>query len=187
MKKITAFIIALLLLAAAAFGAYYYMQYRARQAVTADTLMTRLQDASECTTQKMIYNGVIESESGSVPFINKQTFLMTYKAVVRAGFHLSKTEIDLTDEAVTVTLPAMEIQEVTIDPDEIKTYNTSLTLIKPDGKEELKQALVSAEEDARSKASEAGLLDAAGENAEAVVKGLLSDSAGGREIIVRHR
>lgn len=187
MKKITAFIIALLLLAGAAFGAYCYMQYKAKQAVTADMLMTRLENASECTTQKMIYNGVIESESGSIPFLNKQRFLMTYKAVVRAGFDVSKTKIELTDDAITVTLPKMEIQEVTIDPEEIRTYNTSLTLIKPDGKEELKEALLAAEEDARSKAEESGLLEAASENAESMIKGLLSDAAGDREIIVKHQ
>ena len=112
---------------------------------------------------------------------------MTYKAVVRAGFDISKTEIDVADDKVTVTLPAMEIQEVTIDPNEIKTYNTSLTLIKPDGKEELKKALVKAEDDARKKAEEEGLLEAASSNAETLVKSLFEDAVGKREIVVKHK
>lgn len=152
MKKLTTLVIVLLIAALAAGGFYFYRQYQARQKVTADMLEARLEDASDLTTQKMIYNGVIESESGGVPILTKETFLMTYKATVRAGFDISKVKIDVADDKVTVTLPAMEIQEVTIDPDEIKTYTTSLTLIKPDGKEELKEALIKAEEDARKKA-----------------------------------
>ena len=187
MKKLTTLIIVLLVAALALGGVYFYKDYQARQKVTADMLEAKLEDASDLTTQKMIYHGVVESESGGVPILTKETFLMTYKAVVRAGFDISKTEIDVADDKVTVTLPAMEIQEVTIDPNEIKTYNTSLTLIKPDGKEELKKALVKAEEDARKKAEEEGLLEAASSNAETLVKSLFEDAVGEREIVVKHK
>lgn len=185
MKKLLYSVIGILLIAAALAGAYFYVQYQGRQKVTPDMLMTRLENSSECTTQKMIYNGVVESESGNVPLLTKETFLMTYKATVRAGFDISKTKIDVADERITVTIPEIVIQEVTIDPNEIKTYNTSLTLFKPDGKEALKDALIAAEDDAKKKAGESGLLEAAGENAEAVIKGLLADSAGDREIVVK--
>lgn len=184
-KKIIASIIGLLLIAALLAGGYFYMQYQARQKVTSDMLITRLENASELTTQKMIYNGVIESESGKVPFLTKETFLMTYKATIRAGFDVSKTQIDVSDDQVTVTIPKIEIQEVTIDPNEIKTYTTSLTLIKPDGKEELKEALIKAEENAKAKAEESGLIEAAGENAEALIRGLFEDAVGERTIVVK--
>lgn len=187
MKKIYGILILILVLALAAGGFYMYREYQARQQITADMLTARLENASELTTQKLIYNGVIESESGNIPFINKDTFLMTYKAVVRAGFDVSAVEFDVADDKVTVTLPAMEIQEVTIDPDDIKTYNTSLTLIKPDEKVEMQKALVKAEEDARAKAEEEGLLDAAKENSETVIKGLFEDAVGERELVIKHK
>lgn len=187
MKKIYGVLILILLLALAAGGFYAYRNYQARHKVTADALQARLENASELTTQKMIYNGVIESESGGVPILTKETFLMTYKATVRAGFDVSKTAIDVAEDKVTVTLPEMEIQEVTIDPDEIKTYTTSLTLIKPDGKAELKEALVMAEEDAKKKADEEGLLEAADANAETLVKNLFADAVGERELVVKHK
>ena len=187
MKKLTTLIIVLLIAALAAGGFYYYRQYQARQKVSADVLEAKLENASDLTTQKLIYNGVVESESGGVRFLTKETFLMTYKAVVRAGFDISKTEIDIADDKVTVTLPEMEIQEVTIDPDEIKTYTTSLTLVKPDGKKELTEALKKAEEDARKKAEEEGLLDAASANAETLIKNLFADAVGEREIVVNHK
>lgn len=185
-NKILSLIVVILLLAGCIAGGSYYMKQRAAQKVDADSIQSKLVNASELTSQKMIYNGVIESESGTIPFLTKETFLMTYKAVIRAGFDVSKTEINVTDDKVEVTLPDMEIQEVTIDPDEIKTYNTSLTLIKPDGKDELKQALVEAESNAKEEAAKAGLLEAAAENAESVIKGLLSGAVGDREIVIKH-
>ena len=187
MKKIYRLLILILVLALAAGGFYAYREYQARQKVTADVLTARLENASDLTTQKLIYNGVIESESGNIPFLTKDTFLMTYRAVVRAGFDVSKAEFDVSDDKVTITLPAMEIQEVAIDPDEIKTYNTSLTLIKPDEKVEMQKALVKAEEDTRAKAEEEGLLEAASENAETVIKGLFKDAVGEREIVIKHK
>lgn len=187
MKKLTALIIVILIAALAAGGFYYYRQYQARQKLTADVLEAKLENASDLTTQKMIYNGVIESESGGVPILTKEKFLMIYKATVRAGFDISKTGIDVAEDKVTVTLPEMEIQEVTIDPDEIKTYTTSLTIVKPDGKKELTTALKQAEDDARKKAEEEGLLDAASANAETLVKNLFADAVGERNIVVNHK
>lgn len=185
-NKLISLIVIIALLAGCILGGSYYLKQRAAQKVDADSLYTKLEDASDLTTQKMIYNGVIESESGSIPFLTKETFLMTYKATIRAGFDVSKTDIKVTENTVEVSLPAMEIQEVTIDPDEIKTYNTSLTLIKPDGKEELKQALTEAEANAKEEAKKAGLLDAAAENAESVIKGLFAGTVGDREIVIKH-
>ena len=128
-----------------------------------------------------------KSESGKVPFLTKSGFLMTYKATIRAGFDISKTGIDITDERITVTLPEMEVQEVTIDPDSLEFYNTTLTIFKPDGKEETKSAMKNAEKDAMSHVKGSGLLEAASENAESLIKGLFADAAGDRDIVVKQK
>ena len=91
-----------------------------------------------------------------------------------------------TTTTVEVTIPPMEIQEITIQPKSLKFYNTSLTLFKPDEKNETQKALVAAEEDAAEKAGKSGLLEAADENAEALLKGILEGNVGEREIVIKH-
>lgn len=183
MKKIIAAVIILAIIAA---GGYYYFFMRS-QVPTADSLSSKLVDSSELTTQKLVYEGVVENEGGKIPVLTKDTFLLVYKATVRAGFDVSKAEFDISDDKITVTVPASEIQDITIDPDSLRTYNTSITIIKPDEKEMMAEALKAAEKDAAEKAKDSGLLEAADENAESVIKALLQDTAGGREIVVKHQ
>ena len=183
MKK---FLIILLLLAVLGGGGYFYLTQRGNQELTADMVTAKLENASDCTTQKLIYQGLVESKSGNIPILNKNAFLMTYTAVVRAGFDISKTSVDINDTTVEVTIPPMEIQEITIQPKSLKFYNTSLTLFKPDEKNETQKALVAAEEDAAEKAGKSGLLEAADENAEALLKGILEGNVGEREIVIKH-
>ena len=55
-----------------------------------------------------------------------------------------------------------------------------------DEKDETRKALVAAEEDAAQKAGNSGLLAAADENAEALLRGILEGSVGNREIVINH-
>jgi hypothetical protein len=182
MKKIIAAIVVLAIIAAG--GYYYYLQ---KQVPTADSLSSKLVNSSELTTQKLLYEGVVENEGGKIPILTKDSFLLVYKATVRAGFDVSKAEFDISDDAITVTIPKSEIQEITIDPDSLRTYNTSITIIKPDEKDMMAEALKAAEKDANEKAKDSGLLEAADENAESIIKALLEDDAHGREIVVKHK
>ena len=187
MKKVILILLVIILAAGAGAGGYYYMTHRESREVTADMLTTKLQDAAELTTQKLIYQGVVDSTSGKIPILTKKTFVMTFTATVRAGFDVSKAEFDVTDDKVTVTIPPMELQEITIPPESLEFHTTSLTIIKPDGQEETKKALIEAEKDVKENAVKMGLLDAAGENAKLLLKGLLQDSVGDREIVVKIR
>ncbi len=180
-------LIAIVLVAVIAAGGYAFWKYKTTEAVTPDILKATLENSSELTTQKLIYEGVVPYEEGKIPILTKDSFLLVYKATVRAGFDVSDTEVKVNDSTVEVTLPAMEVQEITIDPNEIRTYNTSITLVKPDEKESLTEALKLAEADAEEKAASSGLLEAAAENAESVVKGLLKDAVGEKEIVIKHK
>lgn len=183
MKK---FLALLLLVAVVGAGGYFYFTHKGAQELNADAITAKLENASDCTTQKLIYQGLVESKSGNIPILNKNAFLMTYTAVVRAGFDISKADVEVSDSTVEITIPPMEIQEITIQPKSLKFYNTSLTLFKPDEKNETQKALIAAEEDAAEKAGNSGLLEAADENAEALLRGILEDSVGDREIIINH-
>ena len=184
MKKALVLIVLLALVAA---GGYFYFTHNSgKQEVSAGMLSAKLENASDCTTQKLIYNGYVESTSGKIPILTKKSFLMMYKSTVRAGFDVSKTDIEIEDKSVIVTLPEMEVQEITIDPRSLEFRDTSLTIIKPDGQEETKKALIAAENDVKSKIGESGLLEAAAENADSLIKGLFEDSIGDRELVIKH-
>lgn len=186
MSKVVSIIIAVLIFTGVVAGGMYYFTHRDNTKVTADMLTARLEDASECTTQKLIYQGVVTMSRGSIPFIDKSSFIMTYAANVRAGFDMSAVDVNITDEAVEVTIPKTEIQEITIESNSLEFYDTSFSVFTL-GKDAVKEALQKAEADAEAKAGSSGLLEAADENAESLIKGMLVDAAGDREIVVMHK
>ena len=89
---------------------------------------------------------------------------MTYTATVRAGFDMSETDVDVTDDTIKIVIPRTTIQEITIDPDSLEFYDTSFSIITMN-KEAVKEALQEAEGDAEKKAASSELLEAADENA----------------------
>ena len=186
MSKVAATVISVILVLAVIAGGFYYITHRDTTTISSDTIMAKLEDASECTTQKMIYHGIVSLTKGTIPFIDKSNFVMTYKATVRAGFDISRAKVKVTDSLIEVTIPMTTIQEITIDPDSLKFYDTTFTLFKPDGKEAAKEALQEAEKDVEEKAVDSGILEAADENAESLLTAMLTDSAGDREIVIKH-
>lgn len=184
MKKAGKIIIPIVVILLIAGGAWLFMKNRGGTELTTGAISARLEDASDCTTQKLIYQGAVNSKKGKIPILTKSSFLMTYEASVRAGFDISEADIKLDDDKVEVNIPATDIQEITIDPNSLEFYDTSMTILKPDGKEETKKALKAAQDDAKKQAAKSGLLEAADENAKTLIKGLLTDSVGDREIIV---
>lgn len=49
-------------------------------------------DASDLTTQTITYTSRVPMSSGTIPFINKKSFVMYYTATLRAGVDLSDVE-----------------------------------------------------------------------------------------------
>ena len=184
MKKAMAMIIVLLLIVIAAGGGWYYMQQKKQPHVDAERLRERIEEASELTTAKSFYSGIVRFEEGSVPLIDKNSFSMKYDAVVSAGFDLEKVDIDVTDEEVIVKVPKAEILGISIDPDSLEFYDNKFSLFKTDRKEATKQALVEAEKDAEKNASEKGLIEEADKRAEVIFRGILSDGIGSRKVVV---
>ena len=184
LKKILAILITLLIGAAAAAGGMYYLHMKNQPHVDAKGLMERLEEASELTVAKNYYTGIVRFAEGSIPLINKNGFTMKYEAEIDAGFNLEEVTIDVTDDAVTVTVPPAEIQSINIDPDSLEFYDNKVSLIKTDRKEATKKALQEAKKDAEANASRKGLLEEADKRAEVIFKGILEGGVGDREIIV---
>lgn len=155
--------------------------------VKTDTISAKLENASEFTTQKLIYNGLIDVKDGKIPIITQNSFIMTYKAVVRAGCNMDDFKVEETEKKVKITIPKMEIQEVNIDPDNLKFYDTTFTILKPDGKDAAKDAMIAAKKDVKEKAKDSGILEAAAENAETIITGIVEPNLDGRELEIVHK
>ena len=168
MKNAVKVIIAVIVLLIVGVGAWYVIKNKDTTELTAGAISAKLEDASDLTTQKLIYQGAIKSKKGKIPFITKSSFLMTYSATVRAGFDIKQADVDMQEDKVIITIPSTSIQEITIDPDSLEFYDTSMNLINPDEKEETKKALKAAKEDTKKQAAKSGLLEAADENAKSL-------------------
>ena len=184
MKRVLGLIIALLLGAVLAAGGIFYMHTKAQPHVDAKGLMERLEESSELTVEKSYYTGIVRFSEGTVPLINKNGFSMKYEAELDAGFDLEDVSIEVTDNAVVVTVPKAEILSIDIDPDSLEFYDNKTSLFKTDRKEATKKALQEAEKDAEENASRKGVLEAADKRAEVIFKGILEGGVGNRDIIV---
>ena len=184
MKRVLGLIIALLLGAVLAAGGMFYMHMKAQPHVDAKGLMERLEESSELTVEKSYYTGIVRFSEGTVPLINKNGFSMKYEAELDAGFDLEDVSIEVTDNAVVVTVPKAEILSIDIDPDSLEFYDNKTSLFKTDRKEATKKALQEAEKDAEENASRKGVLEAADKRAEVIFKGILEGGVGNRDIIV---
>ena len=184
MKRVLGLIIALLLGAVLAAGGIFYMHMKAQPHVDAKGLMERLEESSELTVEKSYYTGIVRFSEGTVPLINKNGFSMKYEAELDAGFDLEDVSIEVTDNAVVVTVPKAEILSIDIDPDSLEFYDNKTSLFKTDRKEATKKALQEAEKDAEENASRKGVLEAADKRAEVIFKGILEGGVGDRDIIV---
>ena len=168
MKRVLGLIIALLLGAVLAAGGIFYMHMKAQPHVDAKGLMERLEESSELTVEKSYYTGIVRFSEGTVPLIYKNGFSMKYEAELDAGFDLEDVSIEVTDNAVVVTVPKAEILSIDIDPDSLEFYDNKTSLFKTDRKEATKKALQEAEKDAEENASRKGVLEAADKRAEVI-------------------
>ena len=106
-------------------------------------------------TEVVSYSSVKKLWKLDLPF-TESSYLVSYDGVVRAGVDLTKASIfkDEEKKLITVTLPAAEITQVDIDP-------------------ENNNSLIELEDTARDKALDRGVLAKADENARAVVRNVV--------------
>lgn len=124
-------------------------------------------DIAELSTAQFTYNGiaqVYEDEDKEKIKCN-----IRYSAKVKAGIDMDKVkfEIDETNHTVKPILPEIKITASTID-------EKNISFIPSNVKIELKEALVTCEEDAQKEATEStALLNASKENVQSIIQALL--------------
>ena len=145
----------------------------------------KLEAASELTTAKLTYTGLIKYSEGKIPFLTQNSFSMIYTAKVRAGIDISQAGIEIREEQVVITLPECEIQSIDIDEASIEFYDEHWALFNRTEKEDVIDTITAAREDVRENADLESLLENARGQTRLIVKGLLEDAIGERELVIR--
>ena len=151
--------------------------HKSKPKITSNYIYSKLEDASDLTTQKMTYQGVVHYSEGDIPFITQKKYSMTYTAEIDAGVDLSKVKVDkVGNDEFNIVLPEVEIQGVHVDPESVAFYDESHALFNWNTKEDGVKAVQLAEEDAVNNADIEQLKKDAEENAKKVINDLLQDS-----------
>ncbi len=164
---------------------YAYLNTPKEPELTSSFINGKLEAVSELTTAKLTYTGLIKYSEGSIPFLTQNSFSMIYTATVRAGIDLSKAVVEITEEEVVIMLPACEIQSVDIDEESIEFYDEKWALFNRSTKEDVIDMVSAAKEDVTKKADIESLLESASLQTKALVRGLLEDTIGERNLVIQ--
>lgn len=155
--------------------------------ITNSFISDKLEAASELTSAKLTYNGLVRYSEGSIPFITKKEFSMIYRAEVKAGIDLSKVESEITDAQVKITVPRIEILDISIDESSIQFYDERFALLNWEKKEDLLETIQEAKADVEAKGDMDGLKENAKNQIEILLVGLFEDCIGERELVIEFR
>lgn len=159
--------------------------------VDVDYLSGKLSDASDLTTQTITYTSRVPMSDGSIPFINKKSFVMYYTATVRAGVDLSDVDIKAynNDKIIVKITHAKVIGNPDIDPNSIKFFDEKKAILNWNTKEDVAEALSEARSDIETNESInlTLLLSRADTHAEELIHALLDDVYNDCEIIVKFK
>ena len=173
-KKLTGFILMVILLVVVFICGYFKGGSRKEPTVDISAVTAQLEQCSELATAKLHYMGLAKYEEGEIPLISKKSFSMLYAADVRAGIDLSKAEVTVKNDVITVSPPEAEVQSITIDPESLEFYDERIALFNLPKKQDAVEALKQAKKNAEKEISESELLEAAEEQARTVVKTLFA-------------
>lgn len=175
MKKIKLIvtIVATVLLLVAGFMAARFLNRDAEAVVSATSIEERLSKCSSLSTARLDYRGIVKYTDGDIQFINKKGFSMIYDAHIKAGIDLSKAQVTIKGKKIRITVPAPEIQDVTVDSGSLEFYDEQLALFNWTDKSDTVKAIEFAKQDAKEKASQTDILSQASEQARTVIETLL--------------
>ena len=153
--------------------------------ITSLEVSQTLESASDLTTEKIIYQGVIHYEEGEIPFIDKKSYNMTYKAEIDAGVDVSEIEVTDNGDKIVIEIPDSEVQSVYVDPSSIEFYDESFALFNWDKKQDGVDAVALAEADAKEHADIETLKEEADKHARELIENLFSDAIRDQQLEVR--
>lgn len=172
MKKWIA-IIGAIALVAVGFLASTLLHQSPKVTVSATSIEEKLSACSDLATARLDYRGIVRYSEGEIPLINQKSFSMIYDAHIKAGIDLSKAKVDVTGTTITVTVPKAKVQDIVIDSDSLEFYDEKLALFNWTNREDTKEAMKYAKEDAESKVDQTELLKEATSQARTLIENLI--------------
>lgn len=180
MKKAKTIIIAVVALIAVVLAVFAGAKIFGKSKEEADVAFLKavLTKESELTTAKLTLTGFKEYEGDGIEFINKTSFVMVYKAVVRAGIDIEKVEVTSDDVAkiIYLKIPKASILDVKVEPSSIKFFDSKFEINRSSQKEDTVAAQSQAEIEAEIEASQSGILELADTQSETLIKGILANA-----------
>lgn len=183
LKAVIYLLITLVLAGTAIFVAMRFTKVKGPE-ITNSFISDKLEAASELTSAKLTYNGLIHYSDGSIPFLTKKEFTMTYRAEVKAGIDLSKVTSEITDTQVIIRVPQIEILDISVDESSIQFYDEKFALFNWEKKGDLLETIESAKQDVKEQADMEGLKASAKNQIQILLDGLFRDSIGERTLAV---
>lgn len=152
--------------------------YNDKASITTEYVKKKFSEESTLVTQKLTLEGYSNYNDEGVPILTKGDFVITYKAEVTAGINVKNIDVDVDQKnrVIHLKVPEAEIFSVKVDPSSVQYHDESVAIFNFDPKEDSDKAEALAEQDAKQKAQECGLLKIANDSAKSLLKGILEDS-----------
>lgn len=152
--------------------------------ITTAYISGKINGVSELTTAEMLYSGLVIYSEGEIPLLTQKGFSMRYTANIRAGIDFSEISIKITDSKVVVKVPEAKVQSIDVDPDSIEFYDERYALFNWTDKRDVVDAISISKEDATAHANVEELIKKAYVQTGTVIKNILEDSVGDRELVI---
>lgn len=146
--------------------------------VDAVVLENKLTEISELASITYSYTNMAEFENSKdfygikLPFTTKG-FIITYDGEIKAGIDLSKAEVSVSGQKVSITLPDAEILSHQIDEDSLEIFDETTSIFNPLKVTDYNSFNKDQKAEMEKKATEKGLLTEAKKKAADTVKGFI--------------
>lgn len=164
-------VLAVVLVAAGGVATYKFLVPK-EASITNDVVYRQLKEVQDLTTMTESDYGFITYKDGDA-FYNKKQFTLFYSYEARAGFDLSKAKIEINDKTIDVTLPAPTILSVDLDPNKMRVFDESSSVLSHFSSKDTIKAQQEAKKQCEQKLNKSDLLKSANEHGEEVVEQIL--------------
>lgn len=143
------------------------------------TVENQLQQISQLATVRYSYTNMGQFENSNefygikLPFTTK-SFIVAYDGTIIAGVDLTQAKVTITDQKVTISLPAPQILSHEVDPNSLEVFDETTSIFNPITIEDYTGFQADQQGVMEEKAIQSGLLTQAKDQAETAIGGLIT-------------